>query len=303
MWKILAVVLWAGIPFCGQPLRGQAPGVGVDPSHNQKQQPKLATGQPKEEQRGTKESPFIIETHDRPDSPKEAAKHKTENDTKEYRDRWTFRLAVAYTIFTGLLVSIGAGGVYAALRTLKAIEAQVAITKVQASLISPRLHDEGIRVSNLETDKQPRFFVKFMNGSPTAAKKVTIHMWIKSEVPIRTVAEWSREQIVTIPANSNREYPITWPVILTSEIIEGINKDTPLHVGGRYNIEGEEPTEYCYKYNPDCKKGNDIPMFLPCDFTPGTTVTVMVAVPTGWLTLESKPPTVKIEGPSEPPAN
>ncbi|MCU1338927.1 MAG: hypothetical protein JWO19_4508 [Bryobacterales bacterium] len=112
--------------------------MGVKASQNKKQKPALRISNPNNDQRGTDATPLIIETHTRPDSPEEAAKHKAENDTKEYRDRWTFRLAVTnaiatgvLVIFTGGLVIVGWHGVNAALRTLGAIDRQADLMDLQ----------------------------------------------------------------------------------------------------------------------------------------------------------------------------
>jgi hypothetical protein len=136
--KVLLIALWVWVPFLWQPLWGQAPGVGIKAGSQQKPQPKLAATPAQDDKRRTESSPLVIETHPRPDSPEEAAKHKAENDTKEYRDSWTFRLTVAGVIFTGLIVGLTAGllivgrnGVNAALRTLTAIERQADLMDLQ----------------------------------------------------------------------------------------------------------------------------------------------------------------------------
>jgi hypothetical protein len=134
--KMLLIVLIAGISPAGYPLWGQAPGVGKEASSNQKNQPSLTAPRSQDDQRGTKGSPLIIETHPRPDGPEEAAKHKAENTTKEYRDGWTFRLTIANALFTGVLVVLTGGllgvgwrGVNAANRTLSQIRRQTKATQ------------------------------------------------------------------------------------------------------------------------------------------------------------------------------
>jgi hypothetical protein len=126
MRTIIAIVLWAGIPFCWQPLRGQSPSVGMQSGSNQKRTRKPDGSNANTNQRGTLTSPFIVDTHPRPDNPREAAEHKAENDVKEYRDRWMFNLAVFNALvamvvaaMTGLLVLVGWRGVNAANRTLQ----------------------------------------------------------------------------------------------------------------------------------------------------------------------------------------
>jgi hypothetical protein len=139
MRKVLAIVLWAWIPFSWQPLRGQAPSVGVESSHKPKQQSNFTANQPPNDQRGTKESPFVVETHERPKTETEAKADKEKADGKDFIDRWTFYLAGANTIFTGLLMVAGIGGVALALRTVSAIEDQGKIMKRQADLMDLQL--------------------------------------------------------------------------------------------------------------------------------------------------------------------
>ena len=131
MRRILAIILWAGIQFCSQPLWGQAPGVGIRPSGDPKQQTKLGATQT--DKRGSIEVPLVVETHARPKSDKEAAEERKATDRKEFIDRWTLRLAGIGAGFTGLLVLVGGGGVWAALLTLKAIERQADLMERQAT--------------------------------------------------------------------------------------------------------------------------------------------------------------------------
>lgn len=64
MRKVLAIILWAGIPFCWQPLWGQTPSVEKS-DQNQKKQPTLGAGKANNDQRGTDATPLVIETQDR----------------------------------------------------------------------------------------------------------------------------------------------------------------------------------------------------------------------------------------------
>ena len=127
MRRVLAVVFLAGTPFCWQPLRGQAPGVGVESGHDQKRQGKLGATQPKDDQRGTKQSPIVVDTVRHPKSEEEAAKEKADDNWKHNIDTWTVGLALAVALFNGALVIVGWRGVRAANRTLKAIERQVTL--------------------------------------------------------------------------------------------------------------------------------------------------------------------------------
>ena len=56
---------------------------GVQPSHNQKQQTKLATAQAQNDQRGTKESPVVVDVLSHPKSQEEAAQGKRAADRKK----------------------------------------------------------------------------------------------------------------------------------------------------------------------------------------------------------------------------
>ena len=133
MRKVLAIILWAEILFCWQPLWGQAPGVGVKAGNDQEQQGKLAGAKPQDDQRGTENSPLIVESHNRPKTDKEAAEEKADNSWKHYIDTWTVSLALAVALLTGFLVIIGWRGVRAAVRTLSAIERQADLMDRQAT--------------------------------------------------------------------------------------------------------------------------------------------------------------------------
>src|ERR1022692_2819744 len=125
MRKIVAVVLWTGVPFFWQPLRGQQPpGVGVQSSGHKKQQSKFTTTQTQEDQRGTPNAPVFVDVLSHPKSEHEAAEEKRENHRKALVDGWTLGAAIAVAGFTGLLVYIGWRGVLIGLGTLKAIEKQ-----------------------------------------------------------------------------------------------------------------------------------------------------------------------------------
>jgi hypothetical protein len=127
MWKVPAVALWAWVPFCWQLLWGQAPGVGVEPGHKPKQQTEFSASQAKPDQRGTKDAPLIVETHDRPKTDKEAAEAKKDKEQADYINRWSLRFAGIAAIATALLVFVGIGGIYAAICTLRAIEKQATL--------------------------------------------------------------------------------------------------------------------------------------------------------------------------------
>jgi hypothetical protein len=130
MRRVLLVVLLACIPFCRQPLLGQAPGVGIQTSHKPKQQSRFAGDDGQTSQRGTQQLPLIVETHPRPESQEQAAEAQKEKDQADFVNRWTLRFTGAVAVFTGLLVWIGWNGVGAALKTLNAIERQGQLMEV-----------------------------------------------------------------------------------------------------------------------------------------------------------------------------
>lgn len=130
---ILAVLAW--IPTCWQPLRGESPGIGVNARKKQKQQPKLGQDQTQTNQTGTQNSPLVVDILSHPKGEREAAEDKRKDDQRDFRDRWTFRIAIAAAIFTGLLVYVGWRGVCVALRTLEAIEAQANLMERQTTVM------------------------------------------------------------------------------------------------------------------------------------------------------------------------
>jgi hypothetical protein len=123
-FKKIRFQMIGNIPCCGQPLRGQSPGVRVQSAHNQKQEAKPSASDPSDHQIGTEARPAIVEMKDRPKSAAEAAEDRRKNDIKEFRERWTFYAAVAGVSISLLLFIVGRLGVWAAIRTLTAIEAQ-----------------------------------------------------------------------------------------------------------------------------------------------------------------------------------
>jgi hypothetical protein len=98
--------------------------------HNQKQKAQLRAPDPGNPQIGTEARPVVVELKDRPKSEAESAEDRRKNGNKEYLDRWTFYAAIASAVISGLLLMVGWCGVRAAVRTLKAIERQLALQEV-----------------------------------------------------------------------------------------------------------------------------------------------------------------------------
>jgi hypothetical protein len=129
------LLLWAWIPLCWQPLWGQAPGIRVNPGHKPQQQSKLTAGQTESDQRGTQNSPLVVDVLSHPKDTEESAKEKNEKDRAALIDGWTLGFAGAAAGFTGLLVIIGGRGVHVALRTLVAIEKQANLMERQTTVL------------------------------------------------------------------------------------------------------------------------------------------------------------------------
>ncbi len=109
---------------------------------HEKQQPKPATDDSKADQRGTENSPFVVDTKGHRNTPQEAADEKTATERKDFIDTWTLRLTVANTAFTFLLMLAGVGGVILAIRTVRAIEREMELShrpwvSIRPEVISP----------------------------------------------------------------------------------------------------------------------------------------------------------------------
>jgi hypothetical protein len=135
MRRIVAVILWAWIPLCWQPLWGQAPGVRVQPGHEEQQKTPLATDHSNDDQRGTKNSPLVVDTTGHQNSPAETAKAKADEERTNYINTWTLRFTGASAVFTGILMFAGIGGVLLAIRTLNGIEAQGGLMERQTKVL------------------------------------------------------------------------------------------------------------------------------------------------------------------------
>jgi hypothetical protein len=124
-----ALVLLAWIPFVWQPTWGQTPGIGIKIP---KKKPDNTTGSAKSpEQRGTKENPIVVDTlgHqqtpvERKEADKQAVEAKAEEQYHRDIDQWTLIWNGTTSAATAVLVLVGIGGVFAALKTLRAIERQ-----------------------------------------------------------------------------------------------------------------------------------------------------------------------------------
>ena len=150
MREIVAVVLWAGIPFCWQPLWGQAPSVRVEKGKEPKGHADSKKDATQKAERGTAEVPFVVDTEGHKQTPEEAEKAKAARDQAAYVEGRTLLFAGIAAYATTVLVFIGLGGVIAALRTLWEIErnttafihSQRPWISVETAIASPLVYDD-----------------------------------------------------------------------------------------------------------------------------------------------------------------
>jgi hypothetical protein len=167
MRKIVAVVLWAWVPFFWQPLRGQAPREGVQTAdHKTPKQRAQATQCPACDQRGTKEAPFVVDTKGHQNTPEETAKEQQSANWEKHIERRTLYLAFVNTLLAGLLIAIGLGGVVAALMTLNAIRRQA---DLQERAIRPWVGTISVARGALTDDRMIRATVVLKNTGPSVA--------------------------------------------------------------------------------------------------------------------------------------
>ena len=138
MVAVLTVCEWIAMPTWGQ-------------SEKQRHQPSEPTEKTaaaaKNDQRGTKDSPLMIEIQERAKSESEAALEKNANDHKEFNDEVTAWSAAIAAFCTFLLVIVGGFGVCYAIRTLRAIERQAGLLEVQAALMEASM-TQWVSVAN-----------------------------------------------------------------------------------------------------------------------------------------------------------
>src|ERR1700683_4503045 len=119
---VLVLALCAWIPSCWQPIWAQVPSVGIKSGSQKKNQTPLSPSKPTADQRGTKNSPLVVDTEGHQDTPAETEEKASEKEEKHSFDTWTLRWAGITAGTTVVLMFVGIGGVMAAIRTLRAIE-------------------------------------------------------------------------------------------------------------------------------------------------------------------------------------
>jgi len=141
---------------------------------------------------------------------------------------------------------------------------------------SPKLSVDDVRTANFYVGMEPVFFVKVVNAGPVAAESVKVSIRVESAT-VGGSKYTSDAQVMLLPANSSREYPIRWPRQLTREDIDAFNSGS-LEVKGEYEHNGESKP-YCYKYYPwkEGPRPSGVPEFIDCKFNPRLTL----LLPTG----------------------
>jgi hypothetical protein len=184
MWKASAAnALVAVLLYFGQPLRGQAPSAGVESSRKQKNIPGDSPDKSTRDQRGTKESPLVVDTEGHQYTPAEAKEKSREKEDKHGVDAWTLRWAAITAGATVFLMIVGIGGVIAAIRTLRAI-------KQQAGLMETQIQDA--RKSNADNAKDVQASIAEAVRSAEAMEVVAESMATNAE-SMKTSVVISRE--------------------------------------------------------------------------------------------------------------
>jgi hypothetical protein len=109
---VLGLCAW--IPWCW----------GQSGSQKKRRAAADSTSQTATDQRGTKQSPLIVDTQGHQDNPAEAADKQREKDTKDRTDSRTLLSTEITAGATVVLLFVGIGGVLLARRTLSAIDRQ-----------------------------------------------------------------------------------------------------------------------------------------------------------------------------------
>lgn len=187
MRKIVAVALWAWIPFCWQPLWGQTPSVGVQKSKEPKAHADGKKDTTKKTEHGTAEVPFVVDTQGHKQTPAEAKEAKASGDHAAYIEGRTLLYACIAALATVALVFIGLGGVIAAIWTLRAIENQGKQADRHLVLIERPWLDPHIQLNGpleIEGDGGIRLPIVIditnLGKSPATAITISPQIWMKS---------------------------------------------------------------------------------------------------------------------------
>lgn len=145
--------------------------------------------------------PIVDDVKQHQKSTAEAADDMSKNDKQDRVDRWTFDLTVANTCFTGLLVLIGFGGVYAAIRTLKEMRTSTVVSEKALILAQrPRItvrafyftEMKGVggiyKVNNGVTPGSfcnGQFYIQNLGGTDARIKDIWSEVCIEETLPMK----------------------------------------------------------------------------------------------------------------------
>src|ERR1700754_2474103 len=147
--------------------------------------------------------------------------------------------------------------------------------EMERAKIAPRLRIDEVKVAGFEIGQSPAFIVSLVNEGATEAQDVALYVQAKGG---RIRAKWRSEQIVTIPANDRRMYPIRWTPVLNQETIDAYNDEPRLKVFGYFRYKSIEQS-FCYHYYPWIgKRPAEVPYFVACDFDVSNDVAITLEV-------------------------
>ena|ERR1017187_7927720 len=178
------------------PMRGQSPGIGVNPCGEQEQEGKNDAAKTNNDQRGTPCSPLVVDVKQAAKTKEETAKEQREKNQKEFIDRWTFYFAFAVAA-TAVLQVIGIAFQIAIFRKQTAImEGSLGAIKRQADLMDDTAKRQLRAYLGIS-----KSLVKFTEDGALEAQ---FHIKNTGQTPAYEVKVW-RWAIV-------REYPLSGPL-------------------------------------------------------------------------------------------
>jgi len=141
---LIGCVLLAVSPLFWQQVRGQSPSIvsGKNTSNS--------TSQPTTDQRGTKDSPLVVDTQGHKETSAEAEEKAKEKEDKYSVDTWTLRWAAITASATVILMFVGIGGVVYARKTLKVIGGQLTEIRSSGTQMDTMLNHAGIQAEALK---------------------------------------------------------------------------------------------------------------------------------------------------------
>jgi len=167
---------------------------------------------------------------------------------------------------------------------------------IERAKIAPRLRVDEVRVAGFEDGRSPAFIVTLVNDGATEAQDVALYVQAEHK-QIR--AEWRGEQIITIPANGRKMYPIRWTPVLNQQVIDAYNDEPRLKVFGYFRYKDTQQPFCCHYYPWIGKRPAEVPYFVPCDFDVRNDVNIGLEIQDSThdhvadsvtLTVQDKPP-------------